>query len=238
MPYDPVNIMAEICRFTQSRHVPLGAVRAQKLFYLLECEFYAWENARLTDLSWIFYHYGPWSPDLADILQTRFKVEDEILPDGRPFHRISPPERVSDAEPPPFPPDVRGMFERVMDTWAARPLPEVLDYVYFQTAPMQGVERRQILEFKKIAPARSARFPINPYALMEPEQKTRMRQILAAWASRIREAPKPPAVRHEADDLLDEALQAIAREEATPEIDIDIAIPNETADTLKEDRNE
>jgi len=67
------KLVARICAYCQENRLPdPGQVRTTKLVYLVECEFFGWERKRLSDLDWIFLHYGPWSPTLSAILKEDF----------------------------------------------------------------------------------------------------------------------------------------------------------------------
>ena len=59
------KLVARICAyFAENKLYGLGQVRATKLVYLVEYEYYAWEKKRQASLDWIFHFYGPWSPTL------------------------------------------------------------------------------------------------------------------------------------------------------------------------------
>ncbi|MBW8042327.1 MAG: hypothetical protein FVQ85_20335 [Planctomycetes bacterium] len=42
------------------------------MVYLVEHNYYGWEQKRLTDLDWVFWHYGPWSQTLSSVLTQDF----------------------------------------------------------------------------------------------------------------------------------------------------------------------
>jgi hypothetical protein len=232
MASSPVDILVEICRYTRSNHLQLGAVRAQKLLYLLECEHYAWERSRLTDLDWQFYHYGPWSATLDRVVREEFHIESEVLPDGRTFHKISYEENEYFRRPSVLSGGLRGMFLRVMETWAAAPLTDLLDYVYFQTAPMRVAQRGQPLDFSVVPPARETRFPINPYGLLKRDQKDALRTMLARWGSRATARRKPPI--HQVDEPFAETMQELDEEERPPALTGEVTISEQAAEGLKE----
>jgi len=232
MPLEAVDILVEICRYMRSKNLPLGAVRAQKLLYLLECENYAWERSRLTDLDWQFYHYGPWSATLDRTVRDQFNIEPEVLPDGRTFNRISFQENEFFRRPSVLSPGLRGMFLSIMEAWAAAPLSELLDHVYFETAPMRDAQRGRPLDFTRIPPARETRFPINPYGLLKRDQRDGLRNLLAQWASRATTRRRPPA--HPVDEEFAEAVRELDDEERTPAVSGDVLVSDEAAEWLKE----
>lgn len=232
MPLNPVDMLVEICRYIRSKNLQLGAVRAQKLLYLLECEHYAWERSRLTNLDWQFYHYGPWSATLDRMVREEFSIEPEVLPDGRTFHRISYQENEYFKRPPVLSAGLRGMFLRVMDTWAAASLGDLLDYTYFQTAPMRVANRGEPLDFSVVPAAKETRFPVDPYGLLKRDQRERLKELLSQWSSRVSSRRKPPS--HHVDGVFAEAMQELNEEERSPAVSGEVLIPGETAEWLKE----
>ena len=45
---------------------------------------------------------------------------------------------------------VKRCVNKIVEQWGLEPLPTILDYVYFETEPMQDVRRGDILDFSKI----------------------------------------------------------------------------------------
>ena len=235
MPTDAKAIVARICDYAAQIHFPVGAVRIQKLVYLLEWEYYRWERTRLTDLDWVFFHYGPWSRTLSSVVEQNFHIDPEILPDGRQFKQITHTPSDYFPQAVKFDPGFEGMVQRILETWTTALLPELLDFVYFHTEPMQGVERGQALDFTKIPSAREVGFPINPYSLLSRKTKADLRQALQNW-SQVAERPK--ASRVPVDDTLAEAIEAIDAEDQTPPLTGDTVIPDEIAKRLRESSRE
>jgi hypothetical protein len=142
------KLVARICTYCRRNGILLGQVRTTKLVYLVECEYAAWESKRLTDLDWRFWHYGPWSQTLDTILKTDFHEPPEK--EGETGNLIpvhwEPPEfdqpqlKLKDVA-------AEGVLLRVLDRFAAMPYPELLDYVYFETRPMQDAVKGQSLDF-------------------------------------------------------------------------------------------
>jgi hypothetical protein len=229
------HAIANICRFMARKHFPLGAVRVHKLLYLMECEFYRWERARLTDEEWIFFHYGPWSPTLNTVLEQEFDVRPEILPDGRTFKDIKylPPEFS------PLPenfgnPTVDGIFLNVMEAWADKPMNELLDFVYFHTYPMQNAKRRHSLDFSTIPSAKEEREPINPYKGLSAKAKATVKQAFEERRKRVGQqavAAQPWPV----DDLLLEAIKDLEARETTPPMKGEVQLDAESAEHFRGD---
>lgn len=235
MPTDAKTLVARICAYAAEQHFPVGAVRIQKLVYLLEWEYYRWERSRLTDLGWVFYHYGPWSRTLSNIVEENFHIEPEILADGRQFKQVTHTPSEYFPQTVRFDPGLEGMLQRVLEAWTRAPLPELLDFVYFHTEPMQAVERGQALDFTKISSARDVGFPINPYSLLSRKTKSELQQALQNW-SKSAERPKP--FRMPVDEALAEALESLDAEDQTPPLEGDTVIPDEIAKRFRESQRE
>jgi hypothetical protein len=146
------KLVARICAYCQEKHYPdPGQVRTTKLVYLVECGFYGWERKRLTDLDWIFWHYGPWSSTLDKILKEDFKIPPEEEPEAGKFIPVH-------WQPPMFEKPIlkfdnitaESVVLTVLDRFAGMPYNELLDYVYFETAPMRVSVKGQALDFSGI----------------------------------------------------------------------------------------
>jgi uncharacterized protein YwgA len=125
-----------------------------KLLYLADIEHFRKTEATLTGFDWIFYLYGPWAADFDKVLE---QLQTEGLIDVRGWTdaslegqeiRITDPldieKIISDT-------DEYFRTKRMIDTFAALSTPELLDYVYFSTEPMEGAEKLQPLDFSKVS---------------------------------------------------------------------------------------
>src|SRR5208337_1506329 len=123
-----------------------------KLVYLADIEHFRKAASTLTGFDWIFYLYGPWAADFDKLLG---QLQTEGLVDVRDWTdtsfegqeiRVTDPldlgKVISDA-------DEYFRTKRMIDTFAALSTPELLDYVYFSTEPMEGAEKLQPLDFGK-----------------------------------------------------------------------------------------
>lgn len=221
---DTSEIVARLCRAALRQRFPLGAVRVQKLVYLIECEYFRWNQVRLTNERWIYYHYGPWSPTLHDVLLSEFQIEPEVAADGREFHATRYDERDFDRLPERFSDfEVQGIFEQVVERWLTSPIDQLLNYVYFRTPPMQDVERGQPLDFTTIPPARGERDPIDVFALAAKNRKRSdtVKRALATWREAVRVSPAPTLPW---DAAADEAVREMDHREHTPSVAGEIII--------------
>jgi len=146
------KLVARICNYYKQNHLlEPGQVRTTKLIYLIEHNYYGWERKHLTDLDWIFWHYGPWSPTLTRVLKEDFKIPHEQEPSPGKFIPVqwTPPD--FDAPELKFSNvTAEGIVLGVLDRFAALPYNELLDYVYFETAPMKDAVKGQPLDFSGI----------------------------------------------------------------------------------------
>jgi uncharacterized phage-associated protein len=182
------KLVARICAHCQENHYPdPGQVRTTKLVYLVECGFYGWERKRLTDLDWLFWHYGPWSPTLDKILKEDYKIPPEEEPEAGKFIPVH-------WQPPMFEKPIlkfdnlttESVVLTVLDRFAGMPYNELLDYVYFETAPMLNAIKGKSLVFDFIT--KPQRF-IDPISFLSKstfdELKKRFEQLSIAKKERF-----------------------------------------------------
>lgn len=125
-----------------------------KLLYLADIEQYRASGETLTGFDWIFYLYGPWANEYEALLN---ELQDENAIELKPWasgglegERIIPSAEV---------PLERAISStqaflrtrQLVDIWADRGLPTLLDYVYFETEPMQDATKMQRLNFGKVS---------------------------------------------------------------------------------------
>lgn len=171
------KLIIRLCRDSWKNHVPLGQVRATKLIYLIEWDFYAWHRKRLTELDWCYLHYGPWSSILSDTLEEDFHAPTETFEGGtfKPVKWVPPEvENVSTK----FDIYLEPFVQRVLEHFGPKNTEEIIRYVYFHTEPMLSAERGQQLDFEVIQKRAK---PINPVSLLDKKTISEMRnRILTA----------------------------------------------------------
>jgi len=161
-----------------------------KLLYLLDIESFRDNHETLTRFDWIFYLYGPWTPQYDEVL-------DQLVAAGKiqlnhsdrgdkeaVFVNATVAVELSTVFPH-IKDELRA--RRILEIWRDRPLGELLDYVYFHTAPMREAERGDPLSFEMILNEES---PVDyrriPSSSSPEELKKKRKRFLAAIAS----APK------------------------------------------------
>ncbi|MGB3340140.1 MAG: type II toxin-antitoxin system antitoxin SocA domain-containing protein [bacterium] len=146
-----LNIIKEILKQMREARFTVGITRLVKLLYLLELEYYRVFQKRLTEVEWQFYHYGPYPPEIEGILGSPEIEQEEIdLSDERNFRKLSIAkdsyeEYCTES-------GIKTLVTRLVKEWGGVDIRSLLDYVYFETEPMQEAKRGNILDFSKIQP--------------------------------------------------------------------------------------
>lgn len=141
---------------TRLRELDSTASKAKllKLVYLADIEHVRKTGSTLTGFEWLFYLYGPWAADFDNTLE---QLQSEGVIDVRDWTdtsfegkeiRIADPldlgKVIADT-------DEYFRTKRMIDTFATLSTPELLDYVYFSTEPMEGAEKLKPLDFTKVS---------------------------------------------------------------------------------------
>lgn len=124
-----------------------------KLLYLADIEHYRKAGETLTGFDWMFYLYGPWANEYDELLK-QLAAEGVLRSEGWaggglegerliPLESVDLGRTIRDN-------DVLFRTRRLVDVWADQGVPTLLDYVYFETEPMQGAEKMARLDFSKI----------------------------------------------------------------------------------------
>lgn len=123
-----------------------------KLLYLFDVEYYRTQRKTFTSFRWKFFHLGPWAAEFdptvevlvsaGSLLQRRSSSEFEAS-----FYSAA--ERVETREPFSNVND-EYVLRNVLKTWGTKSTGEILDYVYFQSAPMEAGVRNALLDFSVI----------------------------------------------------------------------------------------
>lgn len=146
-------VLAVLTRISEAEGTA-NKTKLLKLLYLTDIEHFRSTGETLTGFDWIYYLYGPWTAEYDGLLK-QLDAEGALRLEpwtagGVEGERISasehvPLERVIASA------DVFFRARRHVDTWADRAVPRLLDYVYFETEPMQGAVKMERLDFKKVS---------------------------------------------------------------------------------------
>jgi antitoxin SocA-like protein len=212
------DVTLAILTRARERAVGLNKTKLLKLLYLADIEHYRKHNETLTGFDWIFLWYGPWAAEYDGLLDDLARTDSiEIEPwdkDELTGFRIQLSE----------PRDLNAIIAdvdeyyrilRAIDTWADRSLPDLLNYVYFETEPMIGAVSREPLLFDNISKEppklyRRSASGTDPKALNRLRAKLRKYQeeVEAKRTSALAEFRAPVY-----DDIYASALNALDAEE-------------------------
>jgi hypothetical protein len=125
-----------------------------KFLYLLDVESYRRSQTTLTGFRWIFHHYGPWAAEYDEALERAADISAIRLngaqsgDEGATFVNSLGRYTLRDV----FPSVVQELSaKRIIEAWADKPTVQLLDYVYFHTAPMKDAQRGDTLDFATVS---------------------------------------------------------------------------------------
>jgi len=151
MPTEPLLLVDLIYRSSKARNLLLPQItRLTKLMYLAEVEYFRQKRERLTDLKWIFYLFGPYPLSLKSVLGEP-QIETNEWRTGRMSKQIVRDEETFMAARASY--DLEAIVNRIVSDWGNADLNQLLDYVYFETEPMQNAKRGDVLDFSLVGPA-------------------------------------------------------------------------------------
>ncbi|MBU2637273.1 MAG: SocA family protein [Bacteroidetes bacterium] len=149
--YPTEKILLQILKESSSRNKTLGKTELIKYLYLTEVEYYRVNRERLTDLKWLFHLYGPYAYELEDTLKLPV-FQKLIIETGndREFIKYKVAEPNNDYRQY-VDPKLSVLIKKIVGQWKDKDFAELLDYVYFETEPMQFIENRgEQLDFSTI----------------------------------------------------------------------------------------
>jgi len=153
MAFDLQALIHEVYRQSKLQRVPPPFVtRLVKLIYLADLEWRRRHGQPLSDLTWRFLHFGPYAYEFVPVLGDP-EMEIAEFHDGRTARRF-----IFDAEAleePKVPEEVRSIIAQLVRQWGDADINRLLNYVYFDTEPMEHATRGEILDFSTLRhPAR------------------------------------------------------------------------------------
>ena len=143
------DIVAYICAAYPQKS-ELSSARLTKLVYLAD-----WQSARLgegqlTEIDWIFNHYGPWVPDVMEAAEedSRLRVIEDTNYYGSPRKRVEPDEGLG--SPPALDQRTRILLDKVIAETRHMYFGEFIEHVY-KTPPVVRSPRGSHLDLITIA---------------------------------------------------------------------------------------
>ncbi len=118
-----------------------------KLLYLLDYCQYRLNEKRVTDIDWIFYHYGPWAFEIPIIMESvmsryPFGWEDRSENYGGNMPKFDAAERMDFG--------IENIFNKLIKTFRNKDTNCIIEWCYKQTEPMQSALRGEKLDFTTI----------------------------------------------------------------------------------------
>jgi hypothetical protein len=168
MPSRQEIASALFARCLEHDHKP-GKVQFTKYLYLVDYCFWRLKGRQATDIDWVFYHYGPWSPAAEECMAL---VADNYgfswREDEEPVLRFVRVEESFDLDL-----TLDTVIQRVVSFFKDREPMTVVEFAYSQTEPMLHAKRGDHLDFSTVpvdqampefAPVRtkSTEFVLNP----------------------------------------------------------------------------
>ncbi len=206
------DIIQYIAYVLQREHINCGVTRLVKLLYLLECWYYQLHRQRLLNVTWKFLHFGPYAFEIEDSLKQLGIVKDaREFDNDKTFRKIA----ISDnSEDTPVPRTIQSEIETIVRKWGSADLNQLLNYVYFNTAPMREAKKNDILDISKSLDDLKRKGKVQ-LPLMDKDKIKSMRKRL-----KKREKINSPKLhfKHEDDKDLQMALKGMEEEESSAPI--------------------
>jgi hypothetical protein len=210
-----------------------GKTKLVKLLYLIDVEFFRSFSRQLTNIEWIFYHYGPYAFSLEQTfseLDLDIPQEDVFTASGAKAkifrlekHITSDLENSTGAD--------KIIIDRVIKSWGYSDLNPLLSYVYFHTEPMITAERGESLDFSKIKklPAGKPEVIRLPLEFTQEIKERFLRYKASRAKSMVRELDPKPRF----DGTFLEGLNHMDMEELAQLPNGEITIDEESKDTFR-----
>jgi hypothetical protein len=212
------DVVLAILTRVREQESSVNKTKLLKLLYLADIEHYRKHSKTLTGFDWIFYWFGPWAAEYDELLNDLARTDsieiepwdkDELtgfrirLSESRDLNTI-----IADT-------DEYYRVQRVIDTWADRSLPDLLNYVYFETEPMIGAAPEQPLSFESISkePPKLYR---RPSSGVEPKALNRLRARFRKYQEEVEAKRQSVLANFRApayDEIYVSALTELNREE-------------------------
>lgn len=154
MSYDSRIAQAILNLSTDAGHPTLTRTAFVKFLYLLDVLVAeTTEGQKYTPWEWKFAHFGPYCAEAVDLIEEDPLIdsrrwESDADADGYLYGFRSGIGRVVTLDDLGVPTSVQTKLARYLRR-LAKELPQLLDFVYFDTVPMQGAKPGQVLLFDK-----------------------------------------------------------------------------------------
>ncbi|KAA0257495.1 DUF4065 domain-containing protein [Deferribacter autotrophicus] len=136
---------------TKQKNTPLTKTKLIKLLYLLDVEYYRLTGKKLTDFNWIYYKFGPYAYEFENLLTESgviIKETNDVYFINSLDDYDANIEKFFDKNNI----DIKSqiILKRILDQFSSYDLNKLLDFVYYETEPMENVNFKDKLDFGKI----------------------------------------------------------------------------------------
>ena len=189
-----------------------------KLVYLVDVECWRKLGKPATGLEWRFHHYGPYAAEMErDVNDNAFLHVFGNQRSGYGFSTSSDWKDIHAAFNNRFEPRIRRIADSVVKQWGLEPLETLLEYVYFETEPMQKARRGETLDFSTIqteetSARRAARLFFSDEFITNLRTRWDERRNPPGTPGREKATPSEPVY----DEIYEEALELMADDEGMP----------------------
>jgi|GEM_PF-361682 len=130
--------------------VSLSNARTTKLVYLADWHMAQTQGRTITNIKWVFNHYGPWVPDVSNVINS-----DPALGFDQTLNDFGSPKRVvrltgEPYSPPTLDAEESAAIDRVIEDTRGLTFVRFIDYVY-GTTPVRDSDRYDTLDLVAIA---------------------------------------------------------------------------------------
>ena len=200
-----------ILQRADEEEVSIGKTRLMKLLYLLDVEFYRLYRKTYTELEWVFYKFGPFAFEIEGMLQSIGVTEEEIPLKGDKIFKKIVCEYSMPREEYTVPLEARNITGNLIKEWGLSDLNELLDYVYFETEPMENAKFNEKLDFSKVVP-----FKKEEIVKISLDARKKIKQVCENIKTRLEKIEKP--ILHYSSSKTDLEITSIWDKEETPNL--------------------
>jgi hypothetical protein len=174
-------LISAVLTYARSQGGSTTKTKLLKLLYLFDIEAFREKHTTLTGFNWIFHKYGPWASEYDSVLDklqnsdvitlhtgTKTDLDTIFIDATRPVQLCAAFSCALG--------ETRA--RRIIEAWADPPTGELLDYVYFHTAPMCEARRGEPLNFNTVLEEEPAPdYKRTKSAVANGERKKRQREF-------------------------------------------------------------
>lgn len=202
-------------RCLEADHWP-DKIQFTKYLYLLDYCQWRYKGEQATDIDWIFFHYGPWSPDASAVMNA---VQDQFRLGWRDFTRD---EEDHDREFRGFDPiterlgfSLEGFISKIINTFKDRDVTDLIDFCYRQTEPMRQASRGDKLDFSSVPVCKEMPlFKPNPAATDMPQLSEASQARIQAYQAKTEHLKEKARQwrRNMQEPVFEEAMNLLAHQ--------------------------